>query len=501
MATKKIQILDYNIKQSENSDTLDGKHASDFASASDMTTAKSNIGELQTKVGDKSVSSQISTAIAGKADTGHTHTKSEVGLGNVDNTADADKSVKYATSAGSAASVTGVVDIEHGGTGSPTRSGALCALINGGRNFTGDLNTLTDTGVYWINLSNCTNGPASSGYGTMEVISYEVFLQRFTFYYDGIVYCRTYTNSQWYEWREIFGTKSTVPISSGGTGNTTRDLALTALFAGGSGETDANIVASGTYVLTTDTASNLPPEAGYYLLTVFRYHTSDLACGQIAISLSNGKLYSRDYVGGNWKKWVCCSSQKIDTIEIPNGANLNDYRDKGFYASYLAQNSITNIPSDLGSGAFELVVTGIGNDGVYCSQWLKSFFSNKIWVRTQYNYQEPWSWTGWELIVTSDSTPVISLNGLELGKSLSSTANYGGFIDFHYNGSTEDYTSRLMETEKGVIRDKGSFITEGYFQSFGGVWVSGRGFFVNSDVYGTSLPTAGTSGRVFFKKA
>lgn len=114
--------------------------------------------------------------------------------------------------------VTGIVGIEHGGTGSPTRKGALRALINGGSEFTGDINTLTDTGVYWINLSNCTNGPTSSGYGTMEVISYEVVLQRFTSYYDGNVYCRTYTNSEWYEWREIFGTKSTVPISSGGTG-------------------------------------------------------------------------------------------------------------------------------------------------------------------------------------------------------------------------------------------------------------------------------------------
>ena len=33
--------------------------------------------------------------------TGHTHTKDQVGLGNVDNTADKDKNVKYATSAGS----------------------------------------------------------------------------------------------------------------------------------------------------------------------------------------------------------------------------------------------------------------------------------------------------------------------------------------------------------------------------------------------------------------
>ncbi len=58
--------------------------------------------------------------IKGKADSiyakvSHTHTKSEVGLGNVDNTADANKSVKYATSAGSANSAskaTGVVDYE-----------------------------------------------------------------------------------------------------------------------------------------------------------------------------------------------------------------------------------------------------------------------------------------------------------------------------------------------------------------------------------------------------
>lgn len=41
-----------------------------------------------------------------KSSTKPSYTKSEIGLGNVDNTADANKSVKYATSAGSASSAT-----------------------------------------------------------------------------------------------------------------------------------------------------------------------------------------------------------------------------------------------------------------------------------------------------------------------------------------------------------------------------------------------------------
>ena len=44
---------------------------------------------------------EVTNKLAGKSDTGHTHTKSDVGLDKVDNTADSDKSVKYASSAGS----------------------------------------------------------------------------------------------------------------------------------------------------------------------------------------------------------------------------------------------------------------------------------------------------------------------------------------------------------------------------------------------------------------
>lgn len=48
----------------------------------------------------------LKSLVDGKAAANHTHTKSQVGLGNVDNTADSAKSVKYATSAGFAESAT-----------------------------------------------------------------------------------------------------------------------------------------------------------------------------------------------------------------------------------------------------------------------------------------------------------------------------------------------------------------------------------------------------------
>lgn len=50
---------------------------------------------------------EMNSKLAEKAAKVHTHVKSEVGLGNVDNTADANKSVKYAASAGTASSCTG----------------------------------------------------------------------------------------------------------------------------------------------------------------------------------------------------------------------------------------------------------------------------------------------------------------------------------------------------------------------------------------------------------
>lgn len=96
-----------------------------------------------------------------------------------------------------------IVPIANGGTGAVTRGDALYNFIVGGV-YSGNINDLAIIGSYWINLSNCQNGPSSSGYGTMEVTrsTTDNYLQRFTFY-TGMVYYRTFVNGQWYDWRAL----------------------------------------------------------------------------------------------------------------------------------------------------------------------------------------------------------------------------------------------------------------------------------------------------------
>lgn len=90
MATKKLQILDYTVKQANNADTLDGLHAEDFATSEELksvighessvdeqgnaTTAtgiykiQDDINAISDKIGDKKVSEQISEATKDKVD-------------------------------------------------------------------------------------------------------------------------------------------------------------------------------------------------------------------------------------------------------------------------------------------------------------------------------------------------------------------------------------------------------------------------------------------------
>lgn len=123
----------------------------------------------------------------------HTHSKSDVGLGNVDNTADIDKSVKYAGSSGSSNTV------------------VYTALTNT------DLNTLQTEGKwYYAGVGNtCTNVPVESA-------AFELYVgrnasvwryQQFTVT-SGEIYIRVFDSSNWGNWRKLAFTSDTVTAAS-----------------------------------------------------------------------------------------------------------------------------------------------------------------------------------------------------------------------------------------------------------------------------------------------
>ena len=99
-------------------------------------------------------------------------------------------------------------------------------------------------------------------------------------------------------------------------------------------------------------------------------------------------------------------SYRIKYKVIPDGADLDDsiYKTPGFYRSQSSTNSITNKPSEMNNGAFELVVTGIA-DSSYCTQTVKDISSNTFYVRTQTSWGSSPNfptWTMWSRILTSD---------------------------------------------------------------------------------------------------
>ncbi|MFZ1250001.1 MAG: hypothetical protein WAR37_00925 [Candidatus Microsaccharimonas sp.] len=72
----------------------------DISAAPDLirstTIEQSNVNGLTTALAAKADSSTVTTTLSGKADVAHTHTPSQVGLGNVDNTSDANKPISTA---------------------------------------------------------------------------------------------------------------------------------------------------------------------------------------------------------------------------------------------------------------------------------------------------------------------------------------------------------------------------------------------------------------------
>ena len=124
-----------------------------------------------------------------------------------------------------------IIPITSGGTGATSRGSALNNLVIGDV-YSGDLNDLKTAGTYWVDLSNCQNGPAGSGYGPLEVTKSTTNnpLQRFTSY-NGMLSYRIFANGRWYDWRALPNAHTAETLWEGSLKNGTATIANGAKYA------------------------------------------------------------------------------------------------------------------------------------------------------------------------------------------------------------------------------------------------------------------------------
>ena len=151
----------------------------------------------------------------------------------------------------------------------------------------------------------------------------------------------------------------------------------------------------------------------------------------------------------------------IEWVEL-NYASLTDISDMATKTWVGQQDYITSSAiSDMATK------TWVGQQGYLTSSSI-SDMATKTWVNqqgflTQHQtvsgtfWGQAWSNGGTvngSIAAGSNGGIIVQFHCIELNNA-GSLSNYGGYIDFHYNGSAADYTTRLIESEAGVLLIQG----------------------------------------------
>ena len=318
-----------------------------------------------------------------------------------------------------------------------------------------------------------------------------------------------------------------VDFAHGGTGGTNRGSGYSALMSGGMYKGDLNDAHNaGVYIFTTADTTNYPTYAGrtetWARLEVTTSDGDSREVMQKVIYSTDGVEFTRLHASGiTWTPWQIVVSGAVAHQQfvqyIPSGADLNNYMINGSYSSASNDNVIANLPPyySNGKGAFTLLVTGITPDSMYTNQILIALNNKHVYMRSQVNWIEPWAWTDWapvpvEYVDKSAGKSEVHLNisQLDTEPDLYFDRNVNGY---KYTRLYEAYTqaAELAFAQKPVNGSEATsrLAWDGDHIEFRGdnntMWLGSNDHpmarFYTSD-YGTSLPSAGSKGRVFFKK-
>lgn len=318
-----------------------------------------------------------------------------------------------------------------------------------------------------------------------------------------------------------------VDFAHGGTGRPSRESGYSSLISGGVYKGDLNDAHNaGVYLFTTANTTNYPTYEGrtenWGRLEVTTSDRDSAEVMQKVIYNTEGVVFTRFLASGiTWSPWQIVVSGAVAHRQyvqyIPSGANLNDYMINGSYASASNQNVIANLPPFFvdGKGAFTLFVTGINMNSEYTNQILITLDNKHVYMRAQMEWKLPWKWTDWALIPVEDINKTAGKSEVHLNIS---KLNIEPNLYFDRSVSGDKYTrmyeantqaAEIAFAQKPVNGDEATsrLAWDGDHIEFRGdnntMWLGSNyhpmARFYTSD-YGTSLPAAGSKGRVFFKK-
>lgn len=239
---------------------------------------------------------EINSKLAEKAEKVHTHVKSEVGLGNVDNTADANKSVKYAASAGSASSSTTSGSLSSAGTLDTVDK--LNAFIEGGKVKYALMSGLDGLDGMIKNDGICISTPwSSTGYGHQFYINdngYDIYHR-----FRNTTKVNNVDTTTWSSWKQLLDSSnynSYAPTKTGGGASGTWGINI----SGKSASADAINWVAGNEIRFTK-PSYTSPQALHFgwawadksktkLISEYRFDGGDGQLTQVTASQFNGTL-------------------------------------------------------------------------------------------------------------------------------------------------------------------------------------------------------------------
>lgn len=162
----------------------------------------------------------------------------------------------------------------------------------------------------------------------------------------------------------------------------------------------------------------------------------------------------------NYSKWALPLTGGTMTGDAAISWGINDRTDWDTYASGIrVMSSVTadsGAPVQYATGisvmarySFQIAAKGGNADNFFmragARDWKEIYHAGNCNLPTV-------PWTCSSLVSTNDVTAKAGLYGQYLEfTSIGSSAGHGGFIDFHFNGNTADYTSRIIEDAAGQL--------------------------------------------------